>query len=633
MTQRPRPPLAALLLLTAFAATPAFAATEPVTWTGVIQASTGAGGAIKKTAGPSWYAAANGSRSLSGDGRLEFRVTHTGLSPWVNAMSVCLNAGAGSVTDGASLEHCIHVGAGHASVYERGRWTTDIAISPTDLLAIGTVGGSVRYYRNGTAFHTSTLAPAFPVAPFFATSHDGYGLTSATLTTDAAAPPPPPPPAPTPVAGAVTWSGRISTSVTSTGGVTKVAGASWYGAATSDQQLNADGRYEFQVTHTGANPYVNAMQVCLDAGGYDVYTPATLDHCLIVGAGYASAYVAGRWSSDTPITTADRLAVAVEGGVVRFYRNGSAFYTSGARPVFPARAVFLTSHDGYGLTSAAVSGGSGTTPPPPANRAPTISGTGTRTIRVGEAYSFTPTASDPDGNRLTFSVSGRPAWLAFDAATGRLSGTPASTNVGTFPMTITVSDGSLTAALSLTVTVAAANRAPTISGPASASVLVGQAYSFTPTASDPDGQRLSFTATGLPAWASFDAATGRVSGTPSAAHVGSSTVRITASDGALSASLTYTLAVVAATNGRTTLSWTPPVTRTDGSTLTNLAGYRVYYGTSSGALTQRIVIGNPSVSTWLVENLTPGTWWFAVTAVDAAGLESSRAGPVSATVN
>jgi hypothetical protein len=624
----------ALLLLTSAAATPALAATEAVTWTSLVSATTGSGGAITKVPSSSWYAAGTGSRALSGDGRLEFRVSHTGVSPWVNAMTVCLNSGSGSVNDGASLEHCLVAGAGYASVYERGRWTTDIAISQTDLLGIGVVGGAVRYYRNGTAFYTSALAPVLPASPFFSTSHDGYGLTSASLTTAAAAPPPPPPPAPAPAAGTVSWTSRIATNVTSTGGITKTAGSSWYGAASSEQTLSADGRFEFQVTHTGLSPYVNAMQVCLDSGGYDVYSYASFDHCLIVGAGYASAYVAGRWSSDTPITTSDRLALGVEGGVVRFYRNGAAFYTSGTRPVFPSRAVFLTSHDGYGLTMASVSGGSGTTtPPPPANRAPTISGTGTRTVGVGEAYAFTPTASDPDGNRLTFAVSGKPAWLAFDTATGRLSGTPASTNVGSFPMTITVSDGSLTASLALTVTVAAANRAPTISGPATASVLVGQPYSFTPTAADPDGNRLTFTASGLPAWAAFDAATGRVSGTPSAAHVGSSTVRITVSDGALSASLTYTLSVVAVTSGRATLSWTPPLTRTDGSTLTNLAGYRVYYGTSSGSLTNRIVISNATVSTWVVENLTSGAWYFAVTAVDSAGLESSRAGPVSVTVN
>jgi hypothetical protein len=634
MSLRSRSLLATLLLSTGLLAAPAFAATEAMTWTSLVSAATGSGGAISKLAGPSWYASGTGTRSLSADGRFEFRVSHTGFNPWVNAMTVCLNSGTASVTDGASLEHCLVIGAGYASVYERGRWTTDIAISTSDLLGIGTVGGSVRYYRNGTAFHSSALAPALPVVPFFATGYDGYGLTSATLTTDQAAPPPPPPPPPpSSTTGAVSWTARVATAVNTTGGITKTAGGSWYGAAVSEQTLGADGRYEFQVNNTGLSPFVNAMQVCLDSGTYDIYTPASLDHCLIVGAGVASAYVAGRWSSDTPVTTADRLALGVEGGVVRFYRNGVAFYTSGTRPVFPARAVFLTSYDGYGLTSAAVAGGTGTTTPPPSNRAPVLSGTGTRTIRVGEAYSFTPTASDPDGNRLTFAVSGRPAWLAFDAATGRLYGTPASTNVGTFPMTITASDGSLSASLALTVTVTAANRAPTISGPASASVLVGQPYSFTPTASDPDGDRLTFTASGLPAWAAFDAATGRVSGTPSASQVGSSTPRITVSDGALSASLGYSLAVVAVSSGRATLSWTPPLTRTDGSTLTNLAGYRVYFGTSSTSLTNRVAIDNPSVSTWLVENLTAGTWHFAVTAVDAAGLESSRAGPVSLTVN
>jgi hypothetical protein len=267
------------------------------------------------------------------------------------------------------------------------------------------------------------------------------------------------------------------------------------------------------------------------------------------------------------------------------------------------------------------------------NRAPTISGNGTRTVTVGQAYSFTPTASDPDGNTLTFSASGRPAWLTFNSATGALSGTPAAGDVGTSTVTITASDGTLSASLTATVTVTTGNRAPTISGNGTRTVTVGQAYSFTPTASDPDGNALSFTATGRPAWLSLNATTGALTGTPGAGDVGTATVTITVSDGTLSASLTAAITVAAAVTGSATLSWTPPTTRADGSALSNLASYRVYYGTQSGSLTTRIDVNNPGLSTYVVSNLAPGTWFFAVTAVDSSGAESDRSNVASMTVN
>jgi hypothetical protein len=275
--------------------------------------------------------------------------------------------------------------------------------------------------------------------------------------------------------------------------------------------------------------------------------------------------------------------------------------------------------------------------PPPANRAPTISGNGAATLTVGQAYNFTPTASDPDGNALTYTISGRPAWATFNATTGALGGTPASGNVGTSNVTITVSDGSLTASLSFTITVNAsttppANRAPTISGASSATVSVGQAFSFTPTASDPDGNALTFSITGRPAWLSFNASTGALSGTPAAADVASYSMTITVSDGSLTASLPITVTVVAIATGSATLSWTPPTTRTDGSTLTNLAGYRVYYGTSASALTSQANVTNPSLSTLVISNLAAGTWYFAMTSLDAAGVESSRTNTVSLVV-
>lgn len=76
--------------------------------------------------------------------------------------------------------------------------------------------------------------------------------------------------------------------------------------------------------------------------------------------------------------------------------------------------------------------------------------------------------------------------------------------------------------------------------------------------------------------------------------------------------------------GAAILEWTVPTTLTNGSTLADLAGYRIHYGKSVGALDQTIEIRNPSVSRYVIEGLKPGTYYFAVTAFNARNHESER---------
>jgi hypothetical protein len=169
------------------------------------------------------------------------------------------------------------------------------------------------------------------------------------------------------------------------------------------------------------------------------------------------------------------------------------------------------------------------------------------------------------------------------------------------------------------------NHAPTISGNAPGAVNASSAYNFLPTAADADGDMLAFSIDNKPDWATFNTSTGRLSGTPAAADVGTySNIAISVSDGHDSTALSpFAVAVNAVSNGRATLSWTAPTENTDGSTLSNLSGYRIRYGTSANALTSTIVIENASVTTYVVEDLAPATWYFAVTAVNSTGAEST----------
>lgn len=180
-----------------------------------------------------------------------------------------------------------------------------------------------------------------------------------------------------------------------------------------------------------------------------------------------------------------------------------------------------------------------------------------------------------------------------------------------------------------------ANSAPTIQGKPATSVLAGRSYSFQPQASDANGDALRFSAANLPPWAALNADTGRLTGTPTEADVGTyANIKISVSDGAATTSLVaFSITVTASGTGSATLSWTPPTENTDGSTLTDLASYRILYGRSAEQLDQSIDIGNPSISSYVVENLTAGAWYFAVVAVNSRGASSDPSNIASKTVS
>jgi fibronectin type III domain protein len=80
------------------------------------------------------------------------------------------------------------------------------------------------------------------------------------------------------------------------------------------------------------------------------------------------------------------------------------------------------------------------------------------------------------------------------------------------------------------------------------------------------------------------------------------------------------------------LTWTPPTQNTDGTPLTNLAGYRVNYGASAQQLVQAAQLANPTATGHTISNLTPGTWYFGVKAYTTQGAESALSNIVSKAV-
>jgi hypothetical protein len=277
---------------------------------------------------------------------------------------------------------------------------------------------------------------------------------------------------------------------------------------------------------------------------------------------------------------------------------------------------------------------------PNANKSPTITGTPGAGATVGRRYSFAPIAKDPEGKPLTFSIRNKPSWATFNTSNGMLSGTPTAVGVSASIMII-VSDGVTSASLEPTFSVTAkpatsvANAAPTISGSPATSAKVGAMYSFTPAATDANKDALTFSVSNKPSWASFNAATGQLTGTPTAAATLSNIV-ISVSDGKVSTALpAFSIAVAQASTGlpgAVTVSWMPPTQNTDGTSLVNLAGYRVRYGKTPTDLASTLTVANAGVANSVIEGLAPGVWYFSVTAFTNEGAESDDSTVVTATI-
>jgi hypothetical protein len=84
--------------------------------------------------------------------------------------------------------------------------------------------------------------------------------------------------------------------------------------------------------------------------------------------------------------------------------------------------------------------------------------------------------------------------------------------------------------------------------------------------------------------------------------------------------------------GAATVSWEAPTTNTNGTPLTDLAGYRIYYGSSPESLAHSVQIKTVGLQTYVIDDLEAGTWYFAVMAVAANGTESTLSDIVAKTI-
>jgi hypothetical protein len=174
-----------------------------------------------------------------------------------------------------------------------------------------------------------------------------------------------------------------------------------------------------------------------------------------------------------------------------------------------------------------------------------------------------------------------------------------------------------------------------INGSPATTATVGQAYSFQPTVASAASTAVKFSIINTPAWAKFDATTGKLTGTPTSSQVGTyKGITISVLAGTKSAALPAFSIVVTDGNSQSnvTLSWQAPTQNADGSALVDLKGYKVHYGAESKTYSDTIQVANAGITTYVVQNLAAGKYYFAVTAYNSAGQESSLSPEVSTQV-
>ena len=164
-----------------------------------------------------------------------------------------------------------------------------------------------------------------------------------------------------------------------------------------------------------------------------------------------------------------------------------------------------------------------------------------------QQYTYMINATDEEGQGLTMTCPTKPAWLSFSATAGNgvLIGTPQRSDAGTANVSVQVSDGTNTTTQNFSIVVSLDNNVPVITSTAPTSGTTDVLYTYTVTATDQDGDNLTYSAPTLPSWLTFNATTHVLSGIPATANVGTHNVVLSVTDGKDAVQQSFTINVVA----------------------------------------------------------------------------------------
>jgi hypothetical protein len=180
---------------------------------------------------------------------------------------------------------------------------------------------------------------------------------------------------------------------------------------------------------------------------------------------------------------------------------------------------------------------------PTPNSPPVLGAIGSKSVSENALLSFSVSATDSDSqDTLTYSASGLPNGATFSGQT--FSWKPGYNQAGSYPVTFVVSDGRDQASQAVTIAVANVDRTPVMGSVSDRSVDAGNTLDFSLAATDPDGDALTYSASGIPTGANLSGA--NFTWTPASDQSGSFDITFTVTDGSLSDSRTATITVVAA---------------------------------------------------------------------------------------
>jgi len=246
-----------------------------------------------------------------------------------------------------------------------------------------------------------------------------------------------------------------------------------------------------------------------------------------------------------------------------------------------------------------------------ANAAPQITSTPVTTATVGIAYAYRVIATDPNGDTLAYSLTQAPAGMTIAATTGQITWTPTSAQTGSQAVTARAVDpGGLAAVQSFTVTVSGANTAPQITSSPVTVATVGAAYAYRVTATDANGDTLTYSLTQAPAGMVINSVSGQISWTPTSAQTGSQAVTARVADpGGLAATQSFTVSVSSATvSPQIGNSWRiMPVGDSNTENLANFPGYQTITQALTGIGRNSQVFGyvNPGEPNIVTQVTTP----------------------------
>ncbi|WP_345874483.1 Ig-like domain-containing protein [Shewanella algae] len=261
--------------------------------------------------------------------------------------------------------------------------------------------------------------------------------------------------------GAQSFGSAPTLTATASSGLTPVFSSSTTGVCT--------------ITTTGTLSFVSAgsCSINADQAGDSSYNAAsTVTQSFTVNAVVPGAPMSvNAVASDASATVSFSAPASTGGAAISSYTvTSSPGGLTASGTTSPLTVSGLSNGTGYSFTVSAsniagtgpASSPSNTVTPEPDNKAPSISGTPAGSVDQDSYYSFIPTATDPDQDPLTFSISNKPAWASFNTASGELSGTPLREHVGVSDnIIIRVSDGALSTDLApFRVEVKAVNQAP-----------------------------------------------------------------------------------------------------------------------------------------------------------------------------